>query len=61
MDYAEYYKTFAETTITYDVTDWHQSFFLNTNDYGENSEPGELPWCGEKCFNHKLMVTSEIN
>ena len=36
MEYSEYYLLFRDTTITYDVEDWHNAYFLKLNDDGKD-------------------------
>ena len=64
MEFSDYYAKFAKTTITFDVTGWHNAYFLKLNDDGADKDPNaeyDRIKCGGGCFVHQLIVTSKVD
>lgn len=62
MPYADFYRKFETTTITYDVTTWHSAYFLMIDDDGSNQvknkySKGDCPGC----FKHSLTIKSTVD
>ena len=66
MEFSDFYAKFEDTTITFDVTGWHNAYFLKLNDDGaDQTAISELNQykrsCDGGCFGHKLIVTSDVD
>ena len=65
MEFSDFYAKFDDTTITFDVTGWHNAYFLKLNDDGadRDTNAGYLnSFCkGGGCFVHQLIVTSKVD
>ena len=62
MEFSDFYAKFDDTTITFDVTGWHNAYFLKLNDDGADQTDIRRPFCKQKgCFTHKLTVTSDVD
>lgn len=65
MEYGTYYVSFNNTSITFDVSDWHFAYYLRTNDSGIGSYPGEM--CArreenvEGCLKYFFPIKSQID
>ena len=55
----DYLQYLAYTTISYDVQDAYQEYFLVLNDTYVNEADDQIP-CGENCTHHLFYVQSEI-
>ena len=58
-DIDTYIDNFAETTISYDATNWSTSKFLKIND--QTDKAGKKPTCGETCTAHEFKLTSDVD
>lgn len=64
MEFSDFYAKFDDTTITFDVTGWHNAYFLKLNDDGADKDPNaeyDRIKCGGGCFVHQLIVTSKVD
>lgn len=58
MTIEDYYKQGVSTVVSFDTTNWFNSYFLMLND--DTDAPGSWSWCGATCTRHTLEITSEV-